>query len=96
MEDCALSVGGPEDEAQLFARYPRLERLCRLAVEAELTTTRNRLSLYTTGTPEERYRRLLDERPDLFERVPLCHIASYIGVTPEPLSRIRRRVAQRE
>lgn len=44
-------------------------------------------------TPEERYRRLLARSPRVVQRVPLYHVASYLGVTPEALSRIRRRVA---
>ncbi len=42
-------------------------------------------------TPDEKYRRLLAEKPHLLQRLPQYHIASYIGVTPETLSRIRKR-----
>ena len=41
---------------------------------------------------EARYRLLLDRSPHLLQRAPLYHIASYLGVTPEALSRIRRRI----
>ncbi|SEI39272.1 cAMP-binding domain of CRP or a regulatory subunit of cAMP-dependent protein kinases [Dyadobacter koreensis] len=42
-------------------------------------------------TPDERYKRLLKEYPALFQRIPLFHIATYLGITPETLSRIRKR-----
>ncbi|GAB4422434.1 MAG: hypothetical protein OHK0039_38460 [Bacteroidia bacterium] len=43
---------------------------------------------------EERYLHLLDHRPDWIRRIPLKHLASYLGITPESLSRIRRKIAQ--
>jgi hypothetical protein len=46
-------------------------------------------------TPEERYMRLINETPDILNRVPLQYIASYIGVTPVSLSRIRKRILKK-
>ena len=42
-------------------------------------------------TPDEKYRRLVNEKPHLLQRLPQYHIAAYLGVTPETLSRIRKR-----
>ncbi len=42
--------------------------------------------------PEERYMQLIDRRPDLIQRVPQYQIASYLGLTPQSLSRIRKRL----
>lgn len=44
-------------------------------------------------TPEERYLKIFKERPELLEKIPLKYIASYIGVTPQALSRIRKRIS---
>lgn len=44
-------------------------------------------------TPEQLYRNLFNERPFLFQQIPLKYIASYIGVTPQALSRIRKRIS---
>jgi CRP-like cAMP-binding protein len=44
-----------------------------------------------TRSPEERYRDLLRQCPTLMDRVPHYHVASYLGITPESLSRLRRR-----
>jgi CRP-like cAMP-binding protein len=46
----------------------------------------------TNEEPEERYLNLLKQRPELSERVPQHYIASYLGVKPESLSRIRKRI----
>ncbi|GAB3281122.1 Crp/Fnr family transcriptional regulator [Larkinella harenae] len=52
---------------------------------------KNMLSNMATETPDEKYRRILKESPHWINRLPQYHIASYLGVTPETLSRIRKR-----
>ena len=52
---------------------------------------KNLLSNMATETPDEKYRRILKETPHWINRFPQYHIASYLGVTPETLSRIRKR-----
>ena len=46
-----------------------------------------------TKSPEELYQGILDHRPDWLQKVPQYHIASYLGITPETLSRIRKRIS---
>ena len=46
-----------------------------------------------TLTAEERYLKLLSEKPEIFQKVSLKHIATYIGVTPESLSRLRKNIS---
>lgn len=57
-----------------------------------LTKSRRELS-FLNKTPEERYLELFSERPELIQYIPLKYIASYIGVTPQALSRIRKRIS---
>ena len=57
-----------------------------------LKKARRELSLLN-DTPEERYRKLFTERPNVIRNIPLKYIASYIGVTPQALSRIRKRIS---
>lgn len=48
---------------------------------------------FLTKSPEERYLALFTERPELIKHIPLKYLASYIGVTPQALSRIRKRIS---
>lgn len=59
-------------------------------------TMRDRLLTFYTMSPEERYIKLLHDTPYLLNRISLKEIASFIGVTPEALSRIRRRIMKRD
>ena len=92
MEDTELIVCGTQHDQILFNKYPHLERISRESLEIELTKLQNEFALFITSSPEERYRNLLRVKPTLFNRVPLKYIASYLGMTPESLSRIRRRI----
>lgn len=91
-EDCVLIVGNVENEQEFFERVPRMEMLNRLGVEMELQKSQEALAEYIITTPEERYLNLMKTRPDLLERVPQYQLASFLGVTPESLSRIRKRI----
>lgn len=91
-EDCVLIVGNVENEQEFFERMPRMEMFNRLGVEMELQKSQEALAEYIITTPEERYLNLVQTRPDLIERVPQYQLASFLGVTPESLSRIRKRI----
>jgi CRP-like cAMP-binding protein len=95
LEDCTLTVGTPEDEALLFQKFPLFESICRLAVEDQLGKSQDSFAAFMTKSPEERYLNLLEMRPELLDRVPQYHLASFLGVTPESLSRIRKRIMAR-
>lgn len=74
----------------LFARYHNMEKLGRLLSTEMLTRVVNKLSAIQFQTARERHDYMLTEFPDIANRVPLGHIASYLGMTQETLSRIRR------
>lgn len=92
LEDTTVSVFTLEKEDALFSQFPRLETVCRMEMEKAFAQYRSRMHRYLASTPEERYRHLFETRPALLERVPQYHLASYIGVKPESLSRIRARM----
>lgn len=94
VEDCILLVGTADMEQELFASFPRFEKLCRLLTEQLLSQSHTALDTFKTTTAEQRYRHLLASQPGLVQRVPLQQLASYLGVRPESLSRIRRRIAK--
>ncbi|MCU0437494.1 MAG: Crp/Fnr family transcriptional regulator [Raineya sp.] len=90
LEDSYLSVGPPEDTSHPLAT--KFEPVCRLSSQEESSKYQEMLAMYMIHSPEERYLNLLKTRPDLIERVPQYYLASYLGVTPETLSRIRKRI----
>lgn len=84
--------------AALYAAYDRdhaIERFGRRMLEAALTGSQRRAGALLTLTPEQLYRRFVETRPEVARRVPQYLIASYLGITPEALSRIRGRIAKR-
>jgi CRP-like cAMP-binding protein len=72
----------------LYDSHPQIERLFRLIFEAGYVETVKRIESIQFHTAEERYAALL-KKPNLLQRIPLKHIASYLGITQVSLSRIR-------
>ncbi|MAX78710.1 MAG: cyclic nucleotide-binding protein [Crocinitomicaceae bacterium] len=93
VEDTTVVVGNEQRAQELFKRFTRFETLSRTIMEAAFAEQREALASYYTDSPEQRYLKLQKARPDLFQRIPQYHLASYIGVKPESLSRIRKRIA---
>lgn len=93
VEDCRLAVLNFEKEQELFKRVPRYEALCRMSMESDFGEQQEALAKFITSSPEERYKNLLETRPDLLQRIPQYHLATYLGVKPESLSRIRKRIS---
>ncbi len=77
---------------KLFVDIPKFERFGRIMAENAFLGLRNRNEMLTNQTAEERYLNLMRERPKVFERVPQHYIASYLGIKPPSLSRIRKRL----
>ncbi len=92
--DSYVVVGNREKEEGLYRQFPKFETISRKIMELVFAEQQEIMANYLTDTPEQRYLRLLKARPDLFQLVPQYQIASYIGVKPESLSRIRRRLLQ--
>ncbi len=76
----------------LLKEIPKFEIIARIATENELITCQKVIASFVTKSPEERYIDLLDKQGELFHRVPQQYIASFLGVSPETLSRIKTRV----
>ncbi|MCB0734514.1 MAG: Crp/Fnr family transcriptional regulator [Flavobacteriales bacterium] len=93
VEDTTVVVGDEQQAQALFQQFPRFETISRTIMEAAFAEQREALASYYTDSPEQRYLKLLQSRPNLFQRIPQYHLASYIGVKPESLSRIRKRIA---
>jgi CRP-like cAMP-binding protein len=94
MEDCLLVSGNEQKAQELFKRFPRLESISRKIIETAFSEMQKSIISYYSETPEQRYLSLLKRQPHILKRVPQYHIASYIGVQPESLSRIKKRIAK--
>lgn len=80
---------GREDQLTLFDEVPRLERYFRVLTENGLVSSRLRLIENLSLTARQRYQRFCQTYPNLINEIPQKYIASFIGVTPEFLSKIR-------
>ncbi len=92
MEHSEVFVMSYEDMQNMCARHAVFEQFGRLMAEYLFTCIDERMHSLLLKTPEERYIKTLREHSIYFERVPQHYIASYLGVAPESLSRIRRRL----
>lgn len=93
-EDCILVVGDLSKEQSMYEAYPELVAMTRHMMAQDFGAIQEEFMLFMSSTPEERYSLLLQKRPDLIERVPQHQLASYLGITPESLSRIKKRTAK--
>lgn len=92
VEDSILTVANPDMETIIFEKFPRFETLCRVLSEELLAKSQATLDDFKTTSPEQRYLNIQKTRPDLLQRVPQHQLASYLGITPQSLSRIRKRL----
>ncbi len=92
LEDSVLLEGDLNDATQAYAKYPFLETMVRKMMEELMANTKDEYADLLASNPEERYLALLEKRPGLAERVPQNQLAGYLGIQPESLSRIKRRL----
>jgi CRP-like cAMP-binding protein len=92
-EDTTVAIMNSEKENSLYKEFPRFGEVCRVEMEKMLGSNQEEMSIFINSTPKERYLNLLENRPDLIQRVPQYQLASYLGIKPETLSRIRKRVS---
>lgn len=93
-EDTTVYAIDKADVENVFRKSHQLERFGRLSMQDAFVRTFTRVERLNNRTYEERYLRLLEKRPGLFQRVPQYLIASYLGLTPVGLSKIRKRVVK--
>lgn len=79
----------------LLEKYPKFEIIGLIATENELIASQKIIASFVTQTAEERYLELLKSNATLFQNVPQQYIASFLGVSPETLSRIKSRVLRK-
>lgn len=92
IEDCELLVLNKKDLDELTRQYPKFHVFSKAVAEWAFITLQQRAASFILDSPQERYMNMLRDRPNMLERVPQHMIASYLGVTPVSLSRIRKRI----
>lgn len=96
VEDSIITIANPEMETIMFEKFPRFETLCRILSEQLLVKNQSSFDDFKTSSPEQRYVNLLETRPDLVKRIPQYQLASYLGITPQSLSRMRARIMEKK
>lgn len=92
LEDCAMGRAKLADIDQISPKYPIIYRLFMVFFERLYTFNHKRQLSFIYDSPTERYLKLMSERPKVMAQVPQHYIASYLGIQPESLSRIRKRI----
>jgi len=93
LEDMELLLISKQDFAKMEIEIPKLRQWYEIKQRKMNIAMINRLSEVKSSTPEERYMNLLKKHPEIFQRVPLQYIASYLDIEPQSLSRLRKRIS---
>ena len=95
-EETTVVIGRLDKIDDAYAQHPKLEKMSALFINQEFGKYQNLNSMLITLSPEQRYLHMQEKQPELISRVPQYHLASYLGIKPETLSRIRKRIAERK
>ncbi|TFF40797.1 Crp/Fnr family transcriptional regulator [Mucilaginibacter psychrotolerans] len=96
IEDTELLMITMEGFEKMTLIVPKMDRYFRILFQNSLITKERRLISSITHTAEEKYTNLVESNPTLVQRVPQNLIASYLGLAPETLSRIKKNIALRK
>lgn len=96
IEDAILLISNSDMETEINSKFPKFEMMCRRLSEELLAQQRIDFDEFKTSSPEQRYLNLLQKRPDLIQRVPQHQLASYLGIKPQSLSRLRARITEKK
>lgn len=96
IEDTILVVGNNKLGNDLISQFPKIQKLSQLILEKEIIRQQKELTNYMNHTPEERYIDILKNKPELINKITQYQLASFIGVQPESLSRIRKRIFEKQ
>ena len=95
VEDTMLTVATLDRGVELFTKFPKFQIMCRILSEELLAKQQIDFDEFKTSSPEQRYLNLLQSRPDLIQRVPQHQLASFLGIKPQSLSRLRARILEK-
>lgn len=92
VEDAIVMTLSRDHQLALFDRVPKIERYFRILIERSLVATQQRLMDNLSLPAEERYTRFLERFPEIKYCLPQKQIASYLGVTPEFFSKMKKKM----
>lgn len=95
LEDSTLQIINQKNWVYLMTHFPSVTMGFIRQQQDTNYILKKRLAEATVETPEEKYLRFIKEEPFLLQRIPLFHIAAYLGMTPETLSRIRKKITKK-
>lgn len=96
LEDTILTISNLDMEVEVNSKFPKFDIMCKTLSEELLAKHRIDFDEFKTSSPEQRYLNLLQKRPDLIQRVPQHQLASYLGIKPQSLSRLRARITVKD
>jgi len=94
IEDTALLLLSRANYDKMLTEVPVMERYFRILYQNSLATKDSRLISANTHTAEEKYAMFLETYPSISQRLPQNLIASYLGLSPETISRIKRKIIE--
>ena len=94
LEDSFLVVANDQQGNEFLEKFSEFQQLSIKILENEIVRQQNELAKYIELTPEQRYISIQQNGANLINRVPQYYISSYIGIKPESLSRIRKRISE--
>lgn len=95
MEESEAFTLSKNDQEQLYLNIPKLERFFRILTENSLVANQQRLIDNLSLTAQERYLKFCQTYPGLIDKVAQKLVAAYIGVTPEFLSKMKKRIGHK-
>jgi CRP-like cAMP-binding protein len=96
LEDSELLHLRKQSMEELLDKVPAMERYFRILMQNNIVALQRRVIAYMSLSAEEKYLKLLEIAPDIMTRASQQHIASYLSITPETLSRVRKKVSERD
>jgi CRP-like cAMP-binding protein len=95
IEDSIITITNSDMELEINSKFPKFDIMCRKLSEELLAKKQIDFDEFKTSSPEQRYLNLLQKRPDLIQRVPQHQLASFLGIKPQSLSRLRARILEK-
>ncbi len=95
VEDSIIVVSNADMAEETNRKFPKFEIMCRILSEELLVKQQLNFDEFKISSPEQRYINLLQKRPDLIQRVPQHQLASFLGIKPQSLSRLRARIIEK-